>query len=236
MKTAKELTEKVLTEIKELSTQDRNISMALSVPQSLPDFGFKTFGDPVLEQMFKSAGRFCMEIKSQPLKPRWLSFLGSSETGKTFLARAIYNWVKQNCRAPVAGLDTGTCVVDVPGRNKFKWEQWAAPIGFVDWRKLCGRLREGGWDELNWIGDAWFIVLDDIGTEYDPNGLMASALDRIFNNRLRKWFITTSNKSLKEISSEMDVRIASRMQRDNGEVIEIILPPYSSRVEAVYVI
>lgn len=134
-----------------------------------------------------------------------------------------------NCRSPVAGLDTGTCTVDIPGRQKYPWEEWATKTVFIDWRKLCSRLRSGGWDELNWIEDTWLVVLDDIGTEYDPHGAMLSALDRIINGRLRKWTVITSNFSMEQIAEKLDVRIASRMKRDGAKILEIDAMDYALR-------
>lgn len=179
--------------------------------------------------MLAAALTFCADVHRQPLKPYWLSFTGKTGTGKTHLAKAVFRWAQANCRPPVAGLDTGTCTVDIPGKAKYPWEKWNSAKGYIDWRKLCARLREGGWDELNWLEDAWFVVLDDIGVEYDPNGLLASALDRIINGRLGKWTVITCNYSLAQIADRFDVRIASRMQRDGSKVLEIDAMDYALR-------
>lgn len=179
--------------------------------------------------MLLAAREFCRDVRDNPLKPYWLSYVGSTGSGKTHLAKAIYRWICLNVRPPVAGLDTGSCIVDVPGNEKHPWEKWASAKGFIDWRKLCARLRAGEWDEANWLEDAWLVVLDDIGVEYDPNGLLTATLDRIINGRLRKWTVITCNFTLAQIAEKFDVRIASRMQRDDSKVIEVDAMDYSLR-------
>lgn len=172
---------------------------------------------------------FCRDISAEPTKPYWLSLCGGTGNGKTHLAKRAYRWIKVNCRAPVAGLDTGSCIVDIEGKDKHPWEKWISPVTFIDWRRLCGTLRSGDFSEIEFLSDAWFVVLDDIATEHDPSGFIASTLDRIVNSRLRKWTMITCNLSLEQIAEKLDVRIASRMQRDNSKVIEVDVMDYTLR-------
>lgn len=225
-----QLTEKVLTEIKAPLTKGQPISIKLSpYSQRPPNLQFQLFDDPKLAEIEQAALTFCRDVSDTPLQPYWLSFLGKTGNGKTHLAKRAYRWMKVNCRAPVAGLDTGTCVIDTEGRDKYPWEHYVFPCCYIDWRRLCGTLRSGDFSEINYLCDAWLVVLDDIGTEHDPSGFIASTLDRILNSRLRKWTLITCNLSLAQIAEGLDVRIASRMQRDNSKVIEIDCPDYSLR-------
>lgn len=100
---------------------------------------------------------------------------------------------------------------------------------WCDWRKFCNDIRCGQWDLAADLCDEWFVVLDDIATEHDPSGFIASKLDLIANARRQKWTLITVNLRLNEIAEKLDPRIASRMLRDNGVVYEINTTDYALR-------
>lgn len=92
---------------------------------------------------------------------------------------------------------------------------------FCSWRKTCSDLKQGDYGLIDDLSEDWLVVLDDIGTAHDPSGFITASLDRILNSRLRKWTVITCNFLLKDIAERMDVRIASRMLRDDSVVVEL---------------
>ena len=147
--------------------------------------------------------------------PRWLTLLGPSGTGKTFLARMIYQIAIQNLRS-------------YEGRDG--WPH-ARLIRWVNWRKFCDLVRSGDYTRTEYVIEPWMAVLDDVGAEYDPSGFLTSKLDRVINERLRRWTVVTCNLSLEEISEKLDRRIASRMIRDGNKVIEVNATDFALRGE-----
>jgi len=163
--------------------------------------------------MEQEAGRFLGEIQADTA-PRWLSFLGKAGIGKTYLARQVYR---------LADAHFGNYIC--PQKNIVQ----KRAIRFVDWRVLADQFRAGEHYRTTEVADAWFLVLDDIGTEYDPNGFLASRIDRILNARLGKWTILTSNLDIQGISDRLDVRISDRMLRDANKVCDVSTKSFALR-------
>ena len=168
-------------------------------------FDFQTENNATLDAMLAAAVNFSQEVEAAApdAKGRWLTLLGKSGIGKTHLARAVFKRLK-NFRYydhPQLGISQ------------------THAMSFIDWRELADQLRNGEHYRMDAITKAWLVVLDDIGSEYDPSGFLASRLDRIVNARLGKWTIFTSNLPLKDVASRLDVRIADRMGRGKNEIV-----------------
>ena len=213
-----QLVNAVLTEMLAPSTKE-NPKTTTYPPLSSAKFGpqFRTLNDPQLETMFAQATQFAADVNN--VKPYWISLLGESGVGKTHLARMLYRHF-MGCSRFNLSLDAQhNRIVGNTGQ-------------FCCWRKTCADLRSGDYGLVEDLCDDWFVVLDDIGTAHDPSGFVTSALDRILNSRLRKWTVITCNYGLKEIAERMDVRIASRMIRDNSVVCELSdVPDFNTRQE-----
>jgi len=67
--------------------------------------------------------------------------------------------------------------------------------------------------------EAYFLVIDDLGSPRDINGYLADCYAKICEERLGKWTIITTNKPLGQIAEEIDARIASRMIRGGSKVV-----------------
>jgi len=165
--------------------------------------------------MWGAACQFAQDVNN--LQPYWISFLGTSGTGKTHLAKMLYRHFMGCSRFNLDYDKEHNRIVGNTGQ-------------FCDWRRLTADLRSGDYELIDDLTSDWFVVLDDVGSSYDPNGFVASALDQVLNGRLRKWTVITCNYGLSEIAERMDIRIASRMIRDGSVVVECgDVPDYNSR-------
>ena len=75
-------------------------------------------------------------------------------------------------------------------------------------------------EQLQFCEDAWLLVIDDFGTQYDKSGFVLSKLFELINRRMGKWTVITSNLNLKQIANDVDPRIASRLVRDGNRVVD----------------
>lgn len=169
---------------------------------------FKTMQDPVLQKMASEAVRFVDDMRSkQP--PRWLSFVGPSGVGKTFLANLI---TSQAMKMPHLtthwDLKCGAC--------------------FAFWPKVLSDLRNAKFHLMSDLSDAHFLFLDEVVVEHDPNGFGQDKLSELFSRRANKWTVITSNKTVAQLSS-IDRRIASRMVRGESVVVGCETIDYAMR-------
>jgi DNA replication protein DnaC len=180
------------------------------------DFGFETFGDAQLVAMLDAAQRFAAQLPAMrrgEMPIRWLSLLGTSGAGKTHLAKVIFDCVW--CLPPSR-----------PGLPRH-------PNGgrFEKWARFIGRLKSGEVNINAMIDElcaARFAVLDDFGAERDPSGFSTETFCRVLDGRLGKPTVITSNLLLPQIG-ELDTRIASRLLRDGGEVVEVNTTDFALR-------
>lgn len=160
-------------------------------------------------------------------EPRWISFLGTSGAGKTMLAKIIWHLFRDRLRREV----------DWPATKRTQNE--SCPHGkiliyrggFINWgNAINNRMLQGDYDFLEDMREWQFFAIDDIASEYERHReLSASKLYNVLEARLKKWTVITANLSLEQIGSRLDARIASRMLRDNGVVIDIDVPDYNLR-------
>lgn len=208
MRNIREVTGKVLGETK-VHTMKKPLEIsrpeALSKAESF--FGFRTLGDPGLQTMALAARQFLIDIWRGQVEPYWLTFLGPSGTGKTMLARKIYECVW-----------SGPRWTTVEGRHH-DVARVVRPVQFRDWRRVSQGLYNGQWEQIDDLCSDWFVVLDDVGADEDPRQLALGKLDLVLNARLRKWTILTSNYSPIEIAKKLDYRIVSRMKRGGSRIL-----------------
>lgn len=160
-------------------------------------------------------------------EPRWLSLLGTSGAGKTMLARTIWHQFR----------DTLHREINWPATKRTQSE--ATPHGrvilyrggFINWgNAINNRMLRGDYEFLEDMRDYSFFAIDDIASEYDRHReLSASKLYNVFEARLGKWTVVTANLSLEQIGASLDARIASRMMRNGGVVIDVDLPDWNTR-------
>lgn len=174
-------------------------------------FKFQTFSDPQLERMLMESARFveqyCWPVKS----PRWLSLLGSSGAGKTYLARRIYRWAKT--------LPFPQSLGDI--KYPATWHHWPS---------VCKDLLERNFEPLESSVSDVVVFLDEIGAATDKTGFLTDQLSNFLCRRTGRWTVITGNVGMKAIR-EMDARIASRMIRDGSVVVDVDVMDYSLREE-----
>ena len=190
---------------------------------------FKTFHDPVLEGMLGEAELFVSELpwKKRPaflatmmggpcedarsIVPRWLSFLGQSGTGKTFLSQLIFEQA-----ARVTALKASALVL--------------SPIRKFFWPRLLSRLRDGEYWLVRELADCNFVFLDELSLEHDPSGFGADKLCEILSCRVGKWTLLTSNLSMEKLG-DVDGRISSRLRRGGSVVVEVETVDFNLRAK-----
>jgi DNA replication protein len=164
--------------------------------------------------MLIAAGRFIEGLtRDIPTERRWLSFLGPSGVGKTYLAKNLISIARA-----LPHLSTHKSLIN--------------PIGMWQWGTLMGCLKDKQYWLLDDIRDSNLVLIDDIGIEEDRSGYGREQLYRILNSRVGKWTVITCNMDLAEIAERIDTRIASRLIRDRNEVLEIKTLDYCMRSNA----
>jgi len=159
---------------------------------------FQTVGDPVLERMKTESARFVQDALDRKT-PRWLSLVGSSGTGKTFLARMILERLWKSELYSHSLLKCGVLL--------------------QEWPAMLSKMREGSFYLSADCGLANLLVLDEVMIGHDPNGFAADKLAGILSSRVGKWTVITSNLTIQAIGV-IDTRISSRMFRDGSVVVK----------------
>lgn len=171
--------------------------------------------DPELVKLLEGVARFMRAVRDEP-HPRWLSLIGSSGVGKTYLARKIWNWYSNSKHCSARLNEDGSEIV-------YGGE-------FVHWPSVAKELQSGrgtGW--LDDLIPQKLIVLDEIGATHDKSGYATDKLSTLLSCRVGKWTVITANLSLQDVAEKLDTRIASRMLRDGSEVVEVNTKDYNLR-------
>lgn len=159
--------------------------------------------------MLAQAEKFCRDMADPDCRPRWISFLGRSGTGKTFLADLIYQ---------IAALD----------RRLVKHRNLCCGVIASTWKSLYKKLL----DRQYWLMEEYemanFVFLDEIVCDHDPSGFAKDKLSELICSRVNKWTLITSNLDLAAIE-KLDARISSRLIRDGNVIVTCNTKDFASR-------
>jgi DNA replication protein DnaC len=179
---------------------------------------FKTCGDPALIEMKTAAMEFCLAMGSKFEPARWLTLLGMSGTGKTMLAKLCAKFFNAHL--------TGFYDERFNPEKEIRYRAG----GMRNWSKVMREMVEGDYTGLERLRGDWFVALDDIGAEYQRSReLSASKLYDVLNSREGLFTVITANLSQREIGEQIDPRIASRLMRHGGVVIEVKAKDFNLR-------
>jgi DNA replication protein DnaC len=182
--------------------------------------------------MKREAIQFADDMLNQRT-PRWLSFLGTSGAGKTMLAKTIWRAFDERLRYEINWPATRRSQCYVDGKPTKHGQVVKYRGGFLNWGKAMNRMLKGDYDFLEDLRTWDFFCLDDIASEYDKLRELSSAkLYDVLESRLGRWTVITANLSLEAISDRLDARIASRMLRNGGTVIDVSVPDFNLRRRA----
>jgi DNA replication protein DnaC len=198
-----------------------------NLKQPTPKFKeFKTFGEAALELALTACRDFVTNIKASPSAGHALSLLGQSGVGKTMLAHCVWNEL-QIKNGYCMAIESRTKI----GKNGLFHDGKFYPLTarWRDWRKVSDGFKAGMWGQVESMEESGILFLDDIGSDYDPNLIAASKLDRILRSRVGKWTILNSNLSLAQIAEKLDTRIASFLIRDKNICVEIQAKDFAFR-------
>lgn len=155
--------------------------------------------------MHSEAVHFTWAMRTEGAEPYWLTFAGSSGTGKSLLARHI-NKHAVFPRLPAIG----------GGFYKITWNcvwEWKSDI--------LDRLLAGEYGIRRKLAEDHFVVLDDIGSEREqPTDFAIGELFGILNKRVGKWTVLTVNLPLEAIARKYDARISSRLIQDGNVCVK----------------
>ena len=162
---------------------------------------FDTHGDTVLEDMLTRTAAFINAFTHHDNRKRyWLTLAGTCGVGKTHLAKAVAK-THQN-------------VAKSPGK-------------FVRWIDALNYMRDGHHNYASELARESLLVIDDIGAEHGSEYGSQKLLE-VLDKRLGKWTFITSNLTMERFA-EIDRRIASRLVRDNNQVLECVTTDYALR-------
>jgi len=179
------------------------MKMPLSEAKKLwPDFD--TFGDPKLEKMLIHCAEFWASMKLKECPPYWLSLVGGSGTGKTFLAQKLYMSAK---------LD----------RNFAKHAWMTSPVKQGQWMDLFDQIIADS-TILNDLAAANFLLIDELtfprNREGEDSEYSVGRLIQLLSHRMNKWTVITANTTARDLGM-IDARITSRMIRDGNKLVRV---------------
>lgn len=163
--------------------------------------------DPRLKWVLPAAKRFCSAIINRESPQFWFSLLGPSGVGKTHVMRQVVALLREEARQGRWKIQTGT-------GHRSPEIAHIVPSRDLD---TFSAARE--------YARFYFVYIEDIGSgQFGDKGAGAVTKARVtelLQLRSGKWTALCANMLRDEIAEQLDPRIASRLKRDGGIMIEI---------------
>lgn len=173
---------------------------------------------PSLRAVLPAVQRFCSDALNNRA-PYWLTILGPSGVGKTFVLKQAYRYLRaggDGWPIPIPYRKDGserrsTCEHVIPARD------------LEDYRAA----REYAHPDLVYVED----IGSGAGLEKGSGAVLKGRIAEMLQLRTGKWTMLDANMSRAEIADKIDPRIASRLKRDGSILIEIPadVPDFSDR-------
>src|SRR5688572_8335893 len=160
----------VLTEIKAPSMKERHIF----TPNPRQVFEFDTCNDPQLEAMLDAVNAYAAGLINKDAEPYWLTLLGSSGAGKSYLAEQLYELARSQDY-----LREHPTLIN--------------PVRRVLWPDVVAKLRDKKYHIIEDLTDCNALFIEDPAAERDPSKFGADSLFRVLDGRRNKWTMLTSN-------------------------------------------
>jgi len=166
---------------------------------------------------------FFISSMAAGLPPYWLTFSGIPGTGKTMLAKQIFEEAKKH--------NPGRHSLWVPpGASGVLRDEDRRPYCiWLDAARFATRMREGEYNLPESYAPDFLLVFDDLGTDRDKTDFIAEAVYRLAASRLGRWTVWTTNLTAAEVSERIDNRVASRMIRDENRFVSLRCGDYALR-------
>lgn len=91
---------------------------------------------------------------------------------------------------------------------------------YLKWPRCLEEARSGNYEYLrNPVRYAGLLIVDEIGGDLGTN-LEKNELFKLVDNRMHKWTLLTTNQTINSIARDVDMRVASRMVRNENVLVE----------------
>lgn len=157
--------------------------------------------NPLLAPIPVEAARFMDSVLNHD-RPHWLSILGPSGIGKTFINKQICRLLGKWWRVPTPTGQRGPWIAHIVPSADLR--DYNAPKDYAE---------------------ADLVFVEDIGIgageDKGPAAVTRSRINELLQLRTGKWTVLDANLYRSEIATLMDARISSRLKRDDSVLIEI---------------
>lgn len=194
----------------------------LTTPESTKSSDWKPTLDlwhPSLKTAADACARFIADMETGR-EPYWLTLRGLQGTGKTMLARQVFEFAKRNC-------NPGRHDLWVGGTGIYQEHNRRPHCVWYESYKFGQEMKGGNWNLPEYLRHDFLVVIDDLGAARDKTEFLADGLYRLADQRSHRWMIWTTNLTLNEIGERLDQRISSRLIRDENRLVNITATDYA---------